>query len=83
MFLLYLLTAKAEEERAARRLLITGNSGVPSFHSAGARVANVLLASFELGTHQLGWGFVQGAWESEDRRAAVISSPAPKSNRAI
>lgn len=75
--------AKAEEERAARWLLITRNNGVPSFHSARARVADVLLAAFELGIDQLGWGFVQDAWESEDRRAAVISSPAPKPNHAI
>lgn len=75
--------AKAEEERTARRLLVTRNSGVPPSHSAKARVPKVLLASFELGIDQLGWAFPQGAWESKDGRAAVISSPAPKSRHAI
>lgn len=46
-------------------------------------MTNILLAPFELGTDQLEGGFVQNAWESKDRRAVVISSPALESNHAI
>lgn len=39
--------------------LVVGIAGSPSFRSTRGWVANVPLASFELGTDQLGWGFVK------------------------
>lgn len=41
--------------------LVAGIAGSPSFRST--RVANIPLASFELGTDQLVWGFVKIPWD--------------------
>lgn len=41
--------------------LVAGIDGSLSFHST--RVANIPLASFELGTDQLGWAFVKMPWD--------------------
>lgn len=51
VFLLCLLMANAEQDHAARRLLIARTSG---YHLS--RVVNVLLASFELSIDRLGQG---------------------------